>query len=142
MCEQQPNYQGQQLRRRRKKKMLIEDIYIIGNGTVNSLEDKKLCSILTDDSKSFQHDSIVSVNSDSETCEKNTLDLDLFETCTRLKSSVTELMKTVKSLESRIETMESEATKMKLTIANLKDRNNLRLFSQKVSTAKAAKILI
>ena len=62
MCEQQPNYQGQQLRRRRKKKMLIEDICILGNCTVNSLEDKKLRSILTDDNKSSQHDSIVSLN--------------------------------------------------------------------------------
>ena len=135
MCEQQPNYHGQQLRRRRKKKMLIEDIYILGNCTVNSLEDKKLRSILTDDNKSSQQDSIVSVNSDSETCENNTLDLDLFETCIRLKSSVTELMKTVKSLESRIETMESEATRMKLTIANLKDRKQSEtVFSESIDS--------
>ena len=117
-----PTLQERELCHRKKHKLMAEDIYIIGNSLVSTMEDKRL--------KKFLKPSNIKMNESLDQSEMNTICIDveqdknesnLLQICVELKVSVQELVGKVKHLEEKMVILEKEATESKLQIKLLTD---------------------
>ena len=106
LSENNASIAGYELIRRKKKNILIEDIYVLGYSLVSSLEDRRLKKI-------FKSEGTVedSVNmSDIDTDDRHNIILQMLA---ELKCEHNKLQKYVKSLESRVDVLETEVAEIR-----------------------------
>ena len=94
---------------RRKKKLIVEDIYIVSYSLINKLEHIRLRKILKSDPASES----VMIQEDVNDMDD---DNNILHTCTQLKATADQLFKQVNSLVIRVDSLESELTAVKETI--------------------------
>ena len=123
-----PTLNAQQLSGRRSKKLLAEDMFVIGYSLCNKLEDQRLRKILKQCGAKQDDSANVSIGPNDEG-DTQTLTI----LCAELKTTVNVLQTLVKTLVSRIDTLESEATEMKI---------QLKRFSEPKETKKSDQIEI
>ena len=100
-----PQYKEQELISRRSKQLLTEDVYIIGYSVINKKEDRRFKNILKGEMPS-------EVTASPEIIDINRL----YETCLELQEMVDILKVRVNGHEKRIEELEDENTRLKLTL--------------------------
>ena len=103
---------------RRKKSALADDIYVIGYSVVNEQEHKRL-KVLK--SKTDAGDITLT---QGEPVNPTTEDSELLVMCHLLREQVEELLGRVASLSSRVESLESELTGLKILRLDDRKRND------------------
>ena len=101
-----PSLTDQELCHRRKKKLILDDIYVIGYSLINGLEDRRVRNLLKSDH-----------TKENDTLNKSDIDGEvnpLIQICAELKTTCNKLTSQVKSLETRILVLESELNEVKL----------------------------
>ena len=110
---------------RKKGKLVAEDIYVIGKSLLNDPEDKCLKKIVrslkTKDKSSDLSIEISDNFLNSSQNEEEEKDINLFKVCADLRVLVLELSDKVKHLQSRLDVLESDATKTTMKIQLLSD---------------------
>ena len=101
LCEQQPTLQGRILRTRRKTRVYLEDIYIIGYSLISNLEDRRIKSLLKPVKGTLDVSHTLTCDSDTE--QENT---GLIQICADLKLSVSSLVHQVEKLKTRVISLE------------------------------------
>ena len=109
-----PEFSCSALIARRKKKLLAEDIYVIGYCVVNNQKDKRLSNIL----KAEPENTSLTIEENEESDITQALN-----SCVPIKLVTNELSSTVKDLLSRIQHLEEEVTSLKLKLAAESQRN-------------------
>ena len=122
------NYsEGYDLLVRRKKTLLAEDIYILGNSLVNKREDTRLCAILkpvsSGDTSLYMMDS------------QYDGDASLLENQATLKSSMDQMVKLVNQLTTRVTLLESEVTVLRTSIIQLSVTNGKDVSKDKIPSS-------
>ena len=107
-----PKYKDYELYARRSKPLLAEDVYILGFSVLNRLEERNLPKILK----------YVPAQTEDHQEEGFDGDVDLLQTCIKLKTSNVSLLSQVSDLVTRVVSLENEMTKMKCTIARLRHK--------------------
>ena len=104
---------------RRKKSALADDIYVIGYSVVSEHEHKRLKKVLK--SKTDAGDITLT---QGEPVNPRTEDSELLVMCHSLREQVRELLGRVASLSSRVESLESELTGLKILRLDDRKRND------------------
>ena len=104
---------------RRKKSALADDIYVIGYSVVSEQEHKRLKKVLK--RKTDAGDITLT---QGEPVNPTTEDSELLVMCHSLREQVGELLGRVASLSSRVESLESELTGLKILRLDDRKRND------------------
>ena len=98
--------EGFELFKRKLSKKLAEDIYVLGCSVVNKQEDSGLKKVLK-----AQSGTDVTITDLNETLSEN---VNLVETCASMKTSMEAMAKQIRGLITRVESLESEVTVLRM----------------------------
>ena len=113
------SYNQYELITRRKKKLICEDIYVLGYCVVNGLEDRRLKNIVK---PKPANDSVIS---EADTSLQDNEELDLRQFCVSLKSAVDALTTQVCRLKTRVGILEEDLTSANCEIQKLRSDDNV-----------------
>ena len=133
LCIAKPELNHNELCQRRKKALIIDDIYILGHCLINDLEDRRLKNVIKKDNPKTNESSIdeSKIEEDSE-CQENVL----LKICAELKTEIIGLKDQLKSLVTRVVILEDEKSKLESRVEELSTSKSQKKSMNDVKTKK------